>query len=328
MNGLIPSYAGGNSYGNVPNARRWPNPNFQIVEDGPLTAMYQGMSKRGKLMPSGSNSLMQMIGASGNPPIEGVFEDISSNANSNPQFNFEPIKRTTSAGNPSSAAPSVTPNITGGAPKGASGLFKEGGFFTKGGGLEGMFGKLSNPQLDYNWKATVGPNGAKTPAGLQAFGKNLGGVATGLNTARQAIDIFGNLQDMGDAKDEGDDLMSEILASSYNSPTIQYDLTSDQLDLLRELRNGNYDNSLDLGDVNIGSVLGGAGKGALSGLAGGLPGVILGAIGGAGSSITENLANARDRNNTELESLYQAVLDSEQQNNAAKKQRMYQYMGL
>ena len=286
------------------------------------------MSKRGKLTPSGNNSLIQMLGASGTPPIEGVFEDISSNVNSNPQFNFKPIKRTASAGNASSAASSAASAATGGAPKAASGLFKEGGFFTKGGGLEGMFGKLSNPQLDYNWKSTVGANGVKTPAGLQAFGKHLGGVATGLNTARQAIDIFGNLQDMGNAKDEGDDLVSEILASSYNSPTIQYDLTSDQLDLLRELRNGNYDNSLDLGDVNVGGVLGGAGMGALSGLAGGLPGVILGAIGGAGSSLTKNLASARDRNNTELEALYQAVLDSEQQNNAAKKQRMYQYMGL
>ena len=117
--------------------------------------------------------------------------------------------------------------------------------------------------------------------------------------------------------------MSNIVSASYASPTIQYDLSPDQLALLRELQQGTYDSGTDLSDIDLLGALSGAGMGVLTGIGGGIPGMVVGGIGGLINSGLGDLSNAQNINNSELEALYRAVQESAQQHNAARKQRAY-----
>jgi hypothetical protein len=93
--------------------------------------------------------------------------------------------------------------------------------------------------------------------------------------------------------------------------------------MLREVRSGSYDNSTDLSDIDLLGVLGDTGMGVLTGIGGGVPGMIIGGLGGLANSVIGDLGSAKDRSNAELEALYNAVLASEQQHNALKRQRAY-----
>lgn len=192
-------------------------------------------------------------------------------------------------------------------------LFKSGGFFDDASGkLKGFYDKATSPELDY----TKG-------SGLQAYGKNIGKAMNWANALYQGYNAAQGLGDIGDANELSDDLMADIISSSYNSPTIQYDLSPEQLDMLREIRSGNYDNSADLSDIDLLGALGDTGMGVLTGIGGGIPGMIIGGIGGLANSVIGDLGSAKNRSNAELEALYSAVLNSEQQHNALKRQRAY-----
>lgn len=192
-------------------------------------------------------------------------------------------------------------------------VFKPGGFFSKGGGLGDALSGLANPQLDYDLDNF----------GLEAYGKNVGKYLTIGNALYQGFNAAQGLQDLSDAGDLSEDTIADILTSAANSPTIQYDLSADQLNTLRELKSGSYDDSVGLDDIDLLGMLGDAGMGALMGLGGGIPGIVIGALGGAVNSGIGDLNQAQGQSNAELEALYQAVLDSERQYNQLRKQRAY-----
>lgn len=170
----------------------------------------------------------------------------------------------------------------------------------------------ANPQ--FSWNRT---------SGIQGWGKNLGKGFNVANTLYQGYNAAKGLQDWSEAKDMTSETISDLIAASYNDPMIQYNLNADQMDLLRQLRRGTYDSDASLDDVDLLGVLGGAVKGGVMGLAGGVPGAIIGAIGGGGNALISDLNQAQDLTNSELDALYQAVLESEAQYNTIKKQRAY-----
>lgn len=197
-------------------------------------------------------------------------------------------------------------------------LFKEGGFFdTKSGKLSGIVDDVANPQFDYD-----------TKTGVKGWGKNLGTLWNIGQMALQGYNAAQDLQSAGEASDRAEDLLSQITTASYNSPTLQYDLSPEQLDTLRQIREGDFDTSADLDDLNLLSLLGDTAMGVLGGIPGGISGMVLGGLGGLGTGLSRDYSNAQARQASELEALYQAVLASEQQHNDLRKQRAYASYGL
>ena len=209
---------------------------------------------------------------------------------------------------------------------GLTGFFNQNGFFSKNGPMSKFSKNIGNPQFDYSWAPPAGSEtDIKSPilnAGLKGWGLNLGKAYNVGNIAVQGLKAGKGLQDISNARDSMQDLRSDILLGANNSPTIMYDLNADQRDLLRELQRGDYD-TVDSDDFDFLGALGGAAKGALTGLPGGLPGVIIGGVGGLANSVIGDFKEGADRRTAELESLYQAVLDSERSHNEQRKQRAY-----
>jgi hypothetical protein len=168
-----------------------------------------------------------------------------------------------------------------------------------------------NPQFDWN-----------KSSGLQGWGKNLGGYMNIANTAIQGIDAAQGLGNIADAQQSGNDLQSDILVEAMNNPMLRYDLSSDQRRLLNKLKNGSYSNEVGLDDVNLLGALGNAGMGVLTGAGGGIPGMIIGGLGGLLNSGIDDIASAQDRNNAELQALYDALQASSQNYNNMRRQRM------
>lgn len=191
--------------------------------------------------------------------------------------------------------------------------FKPGGAFDKASGkLKGLYSKISSPELDW----TKG-------SGIQAWGKDIGGMYNVGNALLQGYNAAQGLQGLADVRDAGEDTISNILSGAANSPTIYYDLSPDQRDLLRQLKRGSYSNSADLSDVDLLGALGDTAMGVLGGIPGGIPGMIIGGLGGAANSVIGDLTSASANNNAELEALYRAVLESEQYHNQMRRQRAY-----
>lgn len=248
------------------------------------------------------------VGATANS-ADDIFTPIKNT--SGKRFNPNASKIADSADDIAKAAAGSADDVAKAASKGK--WFKSGGFFDDASGkLKGFYDKATAPELDY----TKG-------SGLQAYGKNIGKAMNWANALYQGYNLAQGLGDIGDANELSDDLMADTIASSYNSPTIQYDLSPEQLDMLREVRSGSYDNSAGLSDIDLLGVLGDTAMGVLTGIGGGGVGMAVGGIGGLLNSITGDLNSAKDRNNAELEALYNAVLASEQQHNALKRQRAY-----
>lgn len=176
-----------------------------------------------------------------------------------------------------------------------------------GNGLNGIL----SPEFDYSMKS-----------GLQGWGRNLGGYATAINGVMQGINAAQGLGNLKDAKTDTDDLSADIVAAAMNNPMVKYDLTPDQMQLLSQLKRGTYDSDVSLDDVNLLGALGNAGMGAVTGIAGGVPGMIVGGIGGLLNSGISDLGNAQSRKNAELEALYAALTESNQNYNNMRKQRM------
>lgn len=187
-------------------------------------------------------------------------------------------------------------------------------FFAPGtGGRFGNFiNNLSSPQ--FNWSSS---------SGLQGWGKNLGGYARFGTAALHGYNAIKGMEKMSDLRDTSDDISSDIVSASYNNPMLHYDLTSDQMKLLRDLRNDRYDGEVGFNDINKTDVLTEALKGGAMGIVGGLPGMVLGAVGSGANAVINGMNEAQSDKIDELEALYQAIMESEQQYNALKKQRAY-----
>lgn len=173
-------------------------------------------------------------------------------------------------------------------------------------------GNLMNPNFDYNMNT-----------GLTGWGRNLGTWMNYANLASQGINAIQNLDSLSDTTSATDDIISDIVIAASNSPTLAYDLTPDQLQLLRELQRGTYSTDTSLGDVSMSGVLGDALQGGLMGIGGGLPGIAIGAIGGAINSGLGDMQGAAAKRNAELEALYAALSNSQQNYNAILRDRAY-----
>lgn len=191
--------------------------------------------------------------------------------------------------------------------------------------LKGWFtglGKNSGWNLTGNSKFGIGNTNGK--AGLTIGGKNLAPYANVGVGLYQGINAIKGLNDISKNENDRQALLSKIRASASGNPMLSSYLTSDQMSQLNKLRRGYNDNSPS-GNLDFGSLLGGAGKGALMGAAGGLPGMIIGAIGG-GVNAGINSKNQAIANDTQsLESLYQALMDAESQ---YKSMKIPNYTGL
>lgn len=215
-------------------------------------------------------------------------------------------------------------------------MFAQSGSGNTGGGVKGMFNNLKNkasglfaPGTGTQFSAftdkLMSPQFSwNTKSGLQGWGKNLGKGATMLGGLYYGLDAAQGLKDYSDATADLEELMSDIVSASYNNPMLMYDLDSEQQKLLRQLRRGAYSTDLDTNEMDLMGVLGGAAKGGLTGLVGGIPGAIVGALGGGANAYIDEMNRVQGLSTAELEALYEAVLASEQQNNAMKKQQMLQ----
>lgn len=178
--------------------------------------------------------------------------------------------------------------------------------------LKSFGSTLTNPQFSWNKNS-----------GIQGWGRNLGGVLNVGNTLYQGYNAAKGIEELTDTKDVTSDLVSDIITASYNNPMLQYDLTSDQRNMLSKLRRGSYDSESNIDDVDFLGVLGDAVKGGVMGIGGGIPGMVIGAIGGGANAVVDDMNQGQEATNAELEALYQAIMESEQQYNALKKQRAY-----
>lgn len=165
--------------------------------------------------------------------------------------------------------------------------------------------------------------GWNSATGAKVFGKDLGGWkgigtwGTGLYHGAKAI---GNANEIADYKTEANDLISDILRSSASNPLTNQFLTSDQTAMLNKLKRGTYDTDSNFTDFDLMSLLGGAGKGALSGgLIAGIPGAIIGGLGGGLNANLERQGQDQQNINAQLEGLYQALVDAEAQYNSMRR---------
>lgn len=180
-------------------------------------------------------------------------------------------------------------------------------------GVSKFASKLTNPQ--FSWDSS---------SGISGWGKGIGKGLTLAGGVYNAYNAAKGLDNLSDLKNEGRDIQSDIVTASYNNPMLQYDLSSDQMELLRALRNGRYDSDIGIDDVDWLDAGGDALKGGLTGfLTGGMPGAIVGAVGSGANAAIGSLGNQQERSNAELQALYDAVVQSEQQYNDIKKQRAY-----
>lgn len=169
---------------------------------------------------------------------------------------------------------------------------------------------LLTPEFDYN-----------LDSGIQGWGQNLGGYANIANAAAHGINAIQGLGNLSDTKTETDDLSADIVTAAMNNPMVKYDLTTDQQELLSQLKRGTYDSNVGLDDINVLGALGDVGMGVLTGAAGGIPGMIIGGVGGLVNSGIGDLTNAQSRKNAELQALYAALQESNRNYGEMRRQR-------
>ena len=152
-------------------------------------------------------------------------------------------------------------------------------------------------------------NNVKSGKGIAPQYAKYANIAAGIGALNAAANGY---SEYSNAVSDTEDLVSNILASAGGNPNLRYDLSSDQLQLLRRLQNGTYDTSagfsIDGLMNNLGDVASGAGMGFLTG---GWTGAALGALSPIASGITSGMTADQGRITAELEGLYNALRDSE-----------------
>lgn len=154
--------------------------------------------------------------------------------------------------------------------------------------------------------------------GLTYKGANVGKFIGPAAAVYQGAKALSNYRDAENLDDDIAKLISEIRLSADQSPTLSYDLTTDQKNLLRQLESGIYDYGGS--NANLSDYLKGAASGALMGAGGGLYGAGIGAIAGLANAYTSGMSGTREEALAELEALYQAIMLSSQEANAIRRQ--------
>lgn len=188
---------------------------------------------------------------------------------------------------------------------------KLGGFYNKAkAGVKKTAGKVGGT-IDTAWNNFSDGNGLMPKYAKYA---NIGmGISQGINAAQSASNF-------SDATRNTQDLINDILNSANGNSSLRYDLSSEQLNTLRKLRNGTYDKTGDVSSDDFmgiaGNVLKDAGIGALTG---GKWGALINGAGTLFSSVKNAQTNAQSQIDSELQDLYQALLDSEMRDKQMRK---------
>ena len=185
------------------------------------------------------------------------------------------------------------------------------------GGLKGMFGNLSNT--------------AKNAWGNVKAGKGImpkyAGLAKGAAGAMAGLKAIQGVSDYQSAKENTDDLVNDILASAAGNSMYRHDLSADQLATLRKLQNGSYDTTgdFDMDSLlgNLGNIATGAGVGFVTG--GGPVGAILGGLSGVVDGVSSGMVGNQEQITADLQSLYDALYESEMRNKQMKRDAAYQH---
>jgi hypothetical protein len=233
-------------------------------------------------------------------------------------------------------------------PDWSNNLNKKSGFNTSPAGAAAAADKSSNflstlkgvgsdimSDVAFNTKNFFNPNaggkisyglGTKARGGLDKAGLNLGGVNLGKFATigagvTQGLDAIGGLSEMSDLNEDTEDLLTDITLAASGNPLVSQYLSSEDMRLLNKIRRGNYDTDIDLGNAvgNLGGIFSGALSGAATGALGGIPGLVVGGVGGAINSGIDNMNSVSERELAKLESLYQNLLDAEQQYKAMRR---------
>lgn len=168
------------------------------------------------------------------------------------------------------------------------------------------------------------PNGTGT---LNTVGNNLGKIATSVNLAAQGYDLYKNINKISDAADDNKTLKAKILSTAAANPMNSSYLSTDNMRMLRQLRNGTYDADGVKAKNVISNGLSGALKGVLTGAAGGIPGMVVGGVGGAVNGGLSAKSTTDESNNQKLEALLAELEDAQTQYNQMKRPN-YNQMGL
>ncbi len=228
-----------------------------------------------------------------------------------------------------------TTNATGSVPTTATASIKPGigGLFSNltasnvGGKLGGFSNKLGNFSLqgitDYakgvnqSYQAATGNPLWSKAGGIDKLG-SLANMAGLLMQGGQAVSgLYDNDQQSGNL----DDLISDIQASAYANPLADSYLTADQRRTLRDIKKDRFD------DPSISDALGGAMKGvpkallsAVGGyLTGGVPGAAIQGIGSLVNSGIQGYGSAIQDRDAELQALYEALSNAEQDYNSMRR---------
>ena len=159
--------------------------------------------------------------------------------------------------------------------------------------------------------------------GIQYGNSNFGKTLNTMNLAGQAMSAAEGLSNLSKTTSSTDDIVSDIIVAAQNSPTLAYDLTPDQLQLLRQLQRGTYDTDASLSDVNASGAIGNAIKGAMMGIGGGRYGMLIGGLGGLVNSGIGDMQSGAARRNSELEALYAALVEAQRNHNSVLRDRAY-----
>lgn len=161
-------------------------------------------------------------------------------------------------------------------------------------------------------------------SGIQAG--NIGKMANWGAGISEGVQALGNLSDISKSNSNLDDLEGRILNAYGSNPLANDMLTSEQLSQIRNLQRG-YDteSTPEFGDAisgignNLGSILTNT---LISGAVGGIPGAVISALGGLVNSGMQGYNQAQDARASELEGLYNSLLDAESQYKSMRRPTM------
>lgn len=185
----------------------------------------------------------------------------------------------------------------------------------KGGGIKNMFGNLSNTAKTAWGNIKAGKGIVPEYAGLAKAGMGIGA----------GVSAIKGINEYQNAKAATDALVKDILQSAAGNEMFRYDLSADQLALLRKLRSGTYDLTSDFeaSDLldNLGTIATGAGLGFIAG--GGPIGAILGGASGVIDGVSSSMVGNQEQITADLQSLYDALYESEMRNKQMKRDAAY-----
>lgn len=190
-------------------------------------------------------------------------------------------------------------------------------------GLGGASQKIAGAYDKLAGTAKTAWGNVKAGNGIMPKYAGLAKAGMGIGAGISALKGFNEYQN---AKADADSLVDDILQSAAGNEMLRYDLSSDQLDLLRKLRNGTYDltGDFEAGDLlgNLGNIATGAGLGFVTG--GGPIGAILGGASGVIDSVSSSKIGNQEKITQDLQNLYDALYESEMRNKSMQRDAAYQ----